>query len=492
MTTFDMTPFDARQAGDHIAELWAKDIVPRLHDYIAIPALSPAFDADWADSGHIDDAVTMVKDWMASRPIEAMTVWVQRLEGRTPLIVAEIEPFGPAAGDGTTTTVLYGHLDKQPEMEGWRPGLGPWTPVMEGTRLYGRGGADDGYAAFASLAAIEAIQSAGASHGRLVVLIEASEESGSPDLPAHVGALADRLGQVDLVVCLDSGCATYDTLWLTTSLRGLVGGTLTVRIVEEGMHSGAAGGIVPSSFRIMRVMLDRIERATDGAVLLQSANVEVPEHRRREAASTAALLGRGVYERIPLVDGARPAIEDHTEALLAKTWRPSLSYVGIDGVPPTAKAGNVLRPSTSLKLSLRVPPTADAEAVRSELISVIEDDPPYGAQVSFGDSEGATGWNAPDLAPWLQAALSRASNDNFGRDMQLYGEGGTIPFMGMLGEKFPSAQFVITGVLGPGSNAHGPNEFLDVAYAEALTRCLASVLDSAAGTGPTAASGSMS
>lgn len=492
MTTSNLTELDARLAGDRIAHVWATDVVSRLQEYISIPALSPAFDADWADSGHIEDAVTLVENWMASRPIEAMTVGVQRVGGRTPLIVAEVEPYGPSGGDRTSTTVLYGHLDKQPAMEGWRPGLGPWTPVMEGTRLYGRGGADDGYAAFASLAAIEAVQASGGSHGRLVVLIEASEESGSPDLPTHIDALDDRLGEVGLVVCLDSGCANYDTLWLTTSLRGLVLGTLTVRIVEEGMHSGAAGGIVPSSFRIMRTLLDRIERAGDGAVLLESANVEIPEHRRREAASTASILGPGVYEAVPLVEGARPAVEDHTEALLAKTWRPSLSYVGIDGVPPTAQAGNVLRPSTSLKLSLRIPPTADAEAVRAELASIIEADPPYGAQVDLGWSAGAGGWNSPALAPWLETALNRASKQHFGRGMQLYGEGGTIPFMAMLGERFPAAQFAITGVLGPGSNAHGPNEFLDVAYAEILTRCLASILDQVATAGSATTSGSTS
>jgi len=468
---------DSMTSNQLIADLWADEIVPQLHRYIEIPALSPGFDADWAESGYIEEAVDLVRGWMERQPIEGMIVDVNRLEGRTPVVVAEIPPFGADGEAQTGTTVLYGHLDKQPEMVGWRDDLGPWKPVMEGTRLYGRGGADDGYAAFASLAAVAAVQAAGGSHGRLMVLIEASEESGSVDLPAHVDALTDRLGDVELVICLDSGCATYDTLWLTTSLRGMVAGRLKVDIVTQGLHSGGYGGVVPSTFRIIRQLLDRVENADDGRILIESANVEIPAHRMAEAESTATLLGEAALESAPFVDGAGPAVENVVDGLLSKTWRPSLSYIGADGLPPTGNAGNVLRPSTTLKLSLRVPPTADPEAVRRQLAETLTADPPYGASVLFDGSESAPGWNAPELSPWLQEALDEASRTHFGQSMQLYGEGGTIPFMGMLGEKFPSAQFVITGVLGPGSNAHGPNEFIDVAYAETLTRCLAEVLD---------------
>lgn len=460
-----------------IAAAWSAEIIPQLHDYIAIPALSPAFDPDWSANGHIDQAVDQIASWIRSRPVAGMTVSVERLEGRTPVILVEIDPFGSGStGADTTTTLLYGHLDKQPEMEGWRSHLGPWKPVMEGAKLYGRGGADDGYAAYASLAAVEAVQATGGSHGRLVLLIEASEESGSPDLPSYVDALADQLGDVDLVICLDSGCADYDTMWLTTSLRGLVLGKLTVEIVPEGIHSGSAGGVVPSSFRIIRQLLDRVEDATNGRVLLESANVEIPDYRQAEAKATADFLGPRVYDDFPMIDGASTVSADGTETLLARTWLPSLSYVGVDGIPPTDKAGNVLRPYTALQLSLRVPPTADSEAVERELTEALQADPPYGANVTFTGSDSADGWNAPDLAPWLRDALDDASSRHFGQHLQLFGEGGSIPFMGMLGEKFPAAQFVITGVLGPGSNAHGPNEFIDVAYAEKLTCCVAEVL----------------
>ena len=473
-----MTSYAADTATELIATTWRDELVPRITEYIAIPALSPAFDPDWATSGHIGTAVDLVAGWMAARPVAGLRVEVQELDGKTPLIVGEVEPFGDAGADGPTV-LLYGHLDKQPEMVGWRPGLGPWTPVRDGDRLYGRGGADDGYAAFASLTALEAVQRAGGSHGRCFVLIEASEESGSPDLPAHVDALADRLGTVDLVICLDSGCANYDTLWLTTSLRGLVGGVLTVTALTEGVHSGSASGVVPSTFRVVRQLLDRIEDAATGAVLIPDANVAIPQHRTVEAEAMAdSLAGPDGHYRpgFPFVAGVEP-VGDGSEALLARTWRPAISYTGIDGLPSTDKAGNVLRPATALKLSIRIPPTADPAAVQQAVTAVLVDDPPYGMTVTFESNEAAPGWDAPALAPWLHAALDDASQREFGEGVQLMGEGGTIPFMGMLGDQFPDAQFVITGVLGPESNAHGPNEFLHVPYAERLTAVIASVLD---------------
>ncbi len=469
---------DRDAASATIARLWRDEITPALERYIAVPALSPAFDPDWEATGHIETAVAQVVAWIESRPLTGATVRVQRLEGRTPLITVEVEPFDEA-GAGGPAVVLYGHIDKQPEMSGWRAGLGPWTPVREGDRLYGRGGADDGYAAFAAIAALEAVQAAGGSHGRCMVLIEASEESGSPDLPAHLESLGDRLGDVGLVVCLDSGCATYDTLWLTTSLRGLVSATLRVDVVAEGLHSGSVSGLVPSSFRLARILLDRIEDAGTGRVLLESAHVDVPPHRCDEATAMADLLG-GTGEDLGLIGDLQLMEPDPAEALLARTWRAALSITGADGLPSTLSAGNVLRPFTALQLSLRIPPTAEAAAVASELGARLAAEPPLGAAVRVDRLESADGWDAPDLAPWLAEALRSSALARFGRPLQFNGEGGSIPFIAMLGEMFPQAQFVVTGVLGPESNAHGPNEFLHVPYAEKLTCCIADVLDAEA------------
>lgn len=471
MTTIDTSAADVIR--DHCNEVW-DDIVPVLHDYIAIPALSQDFDADWRAHGEIDRAVELVADWCRARQIPGLSVDVIEHAERSPVIIMEIPPTG--AGTGDDTVLLYGHLDKQPEMEGWRDDLGPWKPVLEGDRLYGRGGADDGYAAFASLTAIEAVHAAAGSHARCVVLIEAGEESGSPDLPAWVDDLRDRIGSPSLVVCLDSGCIDYDRMWVTTSLRGMVAGVLTVDIVRDGLHSGDASGMVPSTFRIARQLLDRVEDSITGETLLPELIVEIPDGRLAEARATAVEIG-AIADHYPFVDGARPTTDDPAEQLLARTWRATLSVVGADGLPPTERAGNVLRPSTSLKLSFRLPPTADPAIAAAAITAALEADPPYGAAVSFHDVDAAPGWNAPATADWLEAALDDASTAAFGASARTFGEGGSIPFMGMLGDKFPDAQFVITGVLGPDANAHGPNEYLHVPTGRRLTMAVAHVLD---------------
>jgi acetylornithine deacetylase/succinyl-diaminopimelate desuccinylase-like protein len=472
MTTADIDADVAASVTAYCDETWGA-VLPVLHDYISIPNVSPVFDAAWKANGHMDRAVALITDWCRARSIPGLAVEVVELDGRTPVILMEIPE---TAGEHSDETVLiYGHLDKQPEMEGWRADLGPWTPVLDGDRLYGRGGADDGYSAFAALTAIEAVHAAGGGHARCIVLIEASEESGSPDLPAHVEALADRIGVPSLVICLDSGCIDYERMWVTTSLRGLVSGRLTVDIVTDGLHSGDVSGMVPSTFRIARALLDRVEDASSGRILLPELVVDIPGGRVAEAVATADEIGR-IADHYPFVDGARPTTDDPVEQLLARTWRATLSVVGADGLPPTSRAGNVLRPRTSLKLSFRIPPTCDPVEAMAAVKRALEADPPYGARVEFGDGEHGPGWNAPATAPWLADALERASTATFGEPARTFGEGGSIPFMGMLGERFPEAQFVITGVLGPDANAHGPNEYLHVPTARRLTAAVAHLL----------------
>ena len=466
--------FDANQIRDFVGTKWDKEIVPQLVDYIRIPNKSPMFDADWVKTGHMDRAVALMETWAKAQAIPGMQLEVVRLEGRTPLIFIDI----PAANGGRNDdcVLLYGHLDKQPEMTGWDDDKGPWEPVLEGDRLYGRGGADDGYAIFGSLTAILALQAQGAAHARCVVLIEACEESGSYDLPAYVDHLADRIGKPSLVVCLDSGCGNYEQLWCTTSLRGLAGGNLTVKVLSEGVHSGDASGIVPSSFRVIRDLLSRIEDEDTGRVLVEGMHVDIPAERRAQAAKVAEVLGDEVFDKFPFLPGMSPMNSDLTELVLNRTWRPALSITGVDGIPPLASAGNVLRPFTSIKLSLRLPPTLDGKRGGELLQETLLKDPPYGAQVSLHLEKASTGWNAPALVPWLEAAIEQSSQEFFGKPAMYMGEGGTIPFMGMLGEKFPGAQFMITGVLGPHSNAHGPNEFLHIPMGKGVTACVARVI----------------
>ena len=465
---------DAKQVDHFVSKKWDDEIVPQLVEYIRIPNKSPMFDEQWVEHGYMDQAVDLMANWANAQAIPGMQLEVVRLEGRTPLIFVEI----PAANGGShdDCVLLYGHLDKQPEMTGWDEDLGPWKPVLKGDKLYGRGGADDGYAIFGSLAAIMALQDQKLPHSRCVILIEACEESGSYDLPAYVDHLSDRIGKPSLVVCLDSGCGNYDQLWCTTSLRGLTGGNLSVKVLNEGVHSGDASGVVPSSFRLLRQILSRIEDEKTGKILLDKLHAEVPAERLAQAKRAAEVLDTAVFDKFPLVDGLKPMADELSELVLNRTWRPALSVTGVDGMPPLASAGNVLRPHTAVKLSLRLPPTTDGKAAGDLLKNELLRDPPNGAQVTMELEKASTGWNAPAMSPWLETAIDEASQAYFGKPAMYMGEGGSIPFMGMLGEKFPGAQFMITGVLGPHSNAHGPNEFLHIPMGKRVTACVAHVV----------------
>ena len=458
-----------------VGALWDDEIVTQISDYIRIPNKSPMFDPDWAKHGYMDDAVALMERWARAQlsALPGSTLEVVRLPGRTPLILIEIPATGGLPDDAV---VLYGHLDKQPEMTGWSDGLEPWKPVLRGDRLYGRGGADDGYAIFGSLAALLALQEQGVPHARCVILIEACEESGSYDLPYYVDHLAARIGQPSLVVCLDSGCGNYDQLWLTTSLRGLCGGNLRVQVLREGVHSGDASGVVASSFRILRELLTRIEDVETGRILPEALYAEIPAQRIEQARLAAEVLGDAIYSKFPFVPGMRPVTEELPELVLNRTWRPQLSVTGVDGLPPLSSAGNVLRPQTAVKLSLRLPPTVDGVRSGALLKDILEANPPYGAQVTMDLEKAASGWNAPALAPWLESAVAEASQRYFSKPPVYMGEGGSIPFMGMLGEKFPAAQFLITGVLGPHSNAHGPNEFLHIPMGKRVSMVVADVV----------------
>ncbi|HET6724545.1 MAG TPA: M20 family metallopeptidase [Gammaproteobacteria bacterium] len=449
---------------------WDESILPVLQDYVRIPNKSPSFDPDWAAHGHMDRAIKLAESWCREQGFDDARLEIMRLEGRTPLLFMEIP------GDSDDTVLLYGHLDKQPEFSGWEAGLSPWEPVMRGDKLYGRGGADDGYAVFASLTALRALREQNIPHSRCVVVIECCEESGSDDLPHYIDSLGERIGNVSLVVCLDAECGNYDQLWCTTSLRGNLVGTLTVNVLTEGVHSGAASGVVPGSFRIIRELLARVEDAASGDILLDELHVNIPEMRQDQAASAAAVLKDIVWQKFPFAGNTRPIANDPETLLLNNTWRPALAVTGAEGLPELGSAGNVLRPETTLKLSFRLPPTADAAAAATAVKATLEKDPPYGAKVSFECDSSMGGWNAPAIKDWLAQSMAEASREFFGADAMYMGTGGSIPFMGLLGEKFPESQFLVTGLLGPKSNAHGPNEFLHIPTAKKLTACVARVV----------------
>lgn len=461
---------DNKQLQTYLNTFWDNEITPTLTEYIKIPNKSPAFDSDWETNGYTDKALKLAVDWTEKHRPKESTLHVKRLDGRTPVIMVEI----PGERDGNI--LMYGHLDKQPEMEGWNDGFGPWDPVMKDGKLYGRGGADDGYALFASIGTINGLIEQGVSLPRIVILIEFCEESGSPDLPYYINEYADIIGNVDLVICLDSGAGNYEQFWTTVSLRGMVACELRVDVLTEGVHSGSASGLVPSSFRILRQLLSRIEDEVTGEIIVNELQTNIPDHRVDEVKKMVSALG-GKTEAFPWHKNMIPSTEDPVEGTLKRTWTPTLSFVGLDGIPAVKDGGNVLRPYTTLKLSFRLPPDVDCHTAMAAVDKVLTNNPPSNATVGLKWEEPANGWNAPKLSPWLDRAIQEASETFYNKPALAMGEGGTIPFMAMLGERFPNAQFVITGVLGPESNAHGPNEFLHIPFAKKLSSCIGYILN---------------
>lgn len=473
---------DQNRARDTIAQAWTDVVIPSLSGLIAIPALSPSFDSDWAATGYLRAAVDHVASWVGSRDLAA-SYEVIELDGRSPLLLVDVPASEGAAGQGTV--LMYGHLDKQPAFGEWSAGLSPWQPVLRDGRLYGRGSVDDGYSGYAAVTALEAVRAAGGEHARAVILLETGEESGSPDLPAYLEHISDRLGDVNLVICLDAGGgADYERLWLTSSLRGGVMATVTVRVLESGMHSGIASGIVPSSFRIMRQLLDRLEDSATGEVKLPEMNAPIPTQRRADAAALVALDPDAVGRGIPFVKGMAAASPDQAELILNNTWRPSLSVIGGDGLPESKRAPAALRPATSLRLSFRTPPTVDAAAAAVALEKALTTDVPYGAKVEVNDLITLNGWSAPQLSPWLSTALDDLTGSVFSEPYRGLGVGGGIPFMEMLGRRYADAEFVVTGALGVDSNMHVPDEWLNIAYAEQVTAAIARILDAHASRRP--------
>ena len=459
-----------KKVAEFVGKIWDDSIIPQLCEYIKVPNKSPTFDPDWEKHGHMQRAVQMLEAWVRQQPIKGMQVEVVRIEGRTPVLFIDIP------GESDEVVLLYGHYDKQPEMTGWAEDLGPWQPLIRNGKLYGRGGADDGYATFGSLTAIRALQEHRVPHARCVVLIEGCEESGSFDLPYYIDLLQDRIGSPDLVVCLDAECGNYEQLWCTTSLRGNLTGTLRAEVLTEGVHSGTASGIVPSSFRVLRKLLSRVEDETTGKIRTDELYVDIPKQRTEQAKKAAETLGQSVYMKYPWAVDAPTPSESPYELLLNNTWRPTLSVTGAEGLPALVNAGNVQLPYNTLKLSFRLPPTCDADVAAKAVKAALERDPPPMSKVTFKVESTMAGWNAPTIAGWLEASMQKASQAFFGKPSMYMGTGGTIPFMGMLGEKFPDAQFLVTGLLGPSSNAHGPNEFLHIETGKRLTACVAQVI----------------
>ncbi|KAL0484996.1 Cys-Gly metallodipeptidase [Acrasis kona] len=471
------TKVDQKRVEELVNNEFEKTIIKCLEDYIRIENLSPSYDSQYAENGKQEEAVDLLVRWVNDQNVPGLKLETLCAPGKTPVIFIEFD----ATKEGAPTVLLYGHMDKQPPFTGWDEGLGPYKPVIRkgedgDSYLYGRGGADDGYAIFAAVTAVKALKDQNIPHGRIVILIEGSEESGSPDLPYYIEKLSDRIGTPSLVVCLDSGAGNYKQLWITTSLRGVIVGDIDVSLITEGVHSGSASGVVADSFRVARQLLSRIEDEKTGEILIKDLHVEIPPQRLEQVKVTAEVLGAEFVASYPLNKNTLPVESNLPELMLNRTWRPTLTVVGASGLPDAKIAGNVLRPNTKLRLSFRLPPSLEVKKAEQAIKEALTKDIPYNAKVEVNLDHGGAGWDAPATVDWVEKAVQGASNRYYGKPAVYQGEGGSIPFMGMLGKKFPKAQFVITGVLGPKSNAHGPNECINLDYTKKLNCCIVDIL----------------
>lgn len=457
---------------DFIDKFWSNDIIPALSDFIKIPCITKTLDQKWEENGHLLEAANLAKKWIEKQNLPGTKVQVLTMPGKTPFVFAEI----PGTASSSKTALLYGHLDKMPDVAGWDDGLSAWNPVIREGNLYGRGSVDDGYAIFIPIAALKTLQQQNIPYPRCVILLEASEECGSPDFDSHFKLLEKSIGTPDLIMINDTSGEDHKHLWLTNSLRGVVLGALRVETLTQGVHSGTGSGIAASTFRIARLLLSRIENEQTGEVLVKECYSDIPQERIEETQELAKILKDRVYKDVPFIDGVKPISEDITELLLNKNWRPTLSILGADGLPSVGEAGNVLRPMTTLKISLRLAPSANPDKVAAKVKEILERDPPYGAKVTYTLLAAYPGWDAPKSEPWFAQVLTSVSNSYFGNNPMYKGEGASIGIVQMLGEKYPKAQFVASGIMIPASNEHGPNESISLSAAKKYNCCIAEIL----------------
>lgn len=474
---------DPKQVISYIESSWKRDVEKTLIDYIETPNQSPDYDPKIHENGYQEAAYKLLTDWTEKQNVKGLTMEILHDKNRTPLIYIEVEATGNKLLS-STTVLMYGHFDKQPPLTNdWDEDLHPYKAVIKNGKLYGRGGADDGYAIFAAINSIKVLQEQNKPHPRCCIIIEGSEESGSPDLLYYIDKLKNKIGTPKVVICLDSGCQNYDQLWMTVSLRGVFMANLTAQLLTEGIHSGDSG-LIRDSFHVLRLILDRIDNAKTGE-MLKELYVDIPQSHINYAKECAKCLGDTVYTQIPFYnDSCLPQIEECKndskslyELILNRTWRPQLTITGIDGIPDL-KGGNVLRKYTTIKLSVRIPPSMDPNKAQNALKNLCEKKPtPFGANVECKiSSHCGAGFVCPEFEDWLLKSIHSSSKQYFGKQAQFTGEGGSIPFMGQLQRKFPKSQFVITGILGPNSNAHGPNEFLHIDFTKKVMCCISNIL----------------
>eukprot|EP00824_Muranothrix_gubernata_P021667 TRINITY_DN479_c0_g1_i1.p1 TRINITY_DN479_c0_g1~~TRINITY_DN479_c0_g1_i1.p1 ORF type:complete len:483 (+),score=91.68 TRINITY_DN479_c0_g1_i1:3-1451(+) len=460
-----------QQIKSFVEKNWEESVLPSLKDFIRIPNITPTLDSTWETNGNAEKAVKLVYDWVEKQNLKGAKMEILKEPGKPHTIFIEID----AQGGNTKNVMLYAHMDKMPPSEGeWDEGLSPYEPVIKDGLMYGRGCADDGYGVYACILPIKACQEMGIPHPRCVIVFESAEESASLHLTYYIEKLKDRIKTPDLIVCLDSGAGDYDHLWITSTLRGCMNIGMKVSLMEKGVHSGDGSGVVPDSFRICRVLLDRLEDPKTG-VVIDEFQSPLSEKREKQLRESAKILGKTLVEDMPLLEGCKPFHPDVTEMVINKSWKAMLCITGAESLPNLENAGNVLRPTTTLKMSMRLPPPLNPYKAMEKAKEILSKDVPHNAKVEFIGNFCAPGLECPMLSPELEKSLDDSAKTFMGHPALYMGEGGSIPFMAMLHEMYPSTQIIVTGILGPGNNAHGPNEMLNIDYTKKLMMCITKV-----------------
>ena len=452
---------------------WDNWYVKGLCEFIEVPNLTPMVDPNYLTNGLNEKAMALVDDYINKLEIKGISKKIFQPDGMTPLIVYAVDK---AEGGSDAQIMFYGHLDKQPWMDGWDEGLGPTKPVIRGEYLYGRGGGDDGYSPFSTMLAIKNAQLQGIKHSRIVLVLETEEESGSPNLINLLNIAKDFIGNPDYLFCLDSGAFDYNQLWLTSSLRGITLMDVTVKAGKGGYHSGEVGGIVPETFRVMRHLLNRLDDPKTG-LPMEELNTELPAYARPEAERMVALSGEAMCKKYKMEEGVKYCSQDNlVEMYLNNTWRANLSVTGAGGLPDYNRAGNVVRPQTTLRLSYRLPPNMDCHKAAAIVKQKLTTDVPHDCIVEIKGDHNGNGWCMKDPEPWFHDVINNASKNFYDREYGSYGMGGSIPFLSQLGGLYPNTFIVALGLLGPQSNAHAPNESVNLTYAKKLTMCMSHIL----------------
>ncbi|CAI2368334.1 unnamed protein product [Moneuplotes crassus] len=460
---------DTEKSKKFIEDNFQSMFLDPISEFIKVPNLTPSFDPEFQTNGLIEQAIDNVKGYAESMDIPGLKFHVHNEEGRAPMALIEIP------GNGKKNIMVYGHLDKQPHMEGWTEGTGPTTPTIIGDKLYGRGSTDDGYVSFATLTAVKNILDQGQEIPRIVLVLEAEEESGSKDLVYLLEKCKDIIKTPDVCLCCDSGALDYKTLWLTSSLRGSMGMNVKVSIAKDAFHSGICGGAMPETFRIANNLLDRLEDPITKR--MEKFEVEIEDRFKEEAKNIVGLVGTDLYKDFKLLEGCRPIHHDNLEEMyLNINWRPALAVCGADGLPTLSKAGNVVRASTSLRLKIRLPPSLDAKEMCDEVVKTLSEDVPFGAKIEFDDVSSGSGWVMKDLKEETSKAIHESSEEFYEKKAGLYGIGGSIPFLKTLEGIYPETEILAMGVGGNDCNIHAPDETLDIPYMKKFIPTLSHIL----------------